>query len=110
MICKFIDEKANSVWTGESIAEAVKYIINEPTPLFESLINMIENDPKLREMLYAMLFSGRAYSFNVDNPTFRLMHIYSFMTNRDGKDVIANRIFETRLYEYFLSLESNEYR
>ena len=105
MICKFIDEKANAVWTGESIAEAVKYIINEPTPLFESLINKIEDYPELREMLYAMLFSGKEYSFNVDNPTFRLMHMYGFVTKRGGKAVIANRIFETRLYNYFLSVE-----
>ena len=105
MICKFIDEKANAAWTGESIAEAVKYIINEPTPLFESLINKIEDYPELREMLYAMLFSGKEYSFNVDNPTFRLMHMYGFVTKRGGKAVIANRIFETRLYNYFLSVE-----
>ena len=109
MICKFIDEK-DLTWTVQGVKQAVRQILFVQAPLFESLINMIENDPKLREMLYAMLFSGRAYSFNVDNPTFRMMHMYGFMTNRDGKDVIANRIFETRLYDYFLSLESNEYR
>ena len=108
MICKFIDEKADAVWTGESIAEAVKYIINEPTPLFESLINKIEDNPELCEMIYSMLFSGREYSFSVDNPTIRLTAMYGFVTKRGGQQLAEDLDYYHIDRGYLLSFNFNQ--
>ena len=54
-------------------------------------------------MLYAVLFKGEEYAFNIDNPAMSLAQMYGFITNHNGKVQIANRIFETRLYNLFLS-------
>lgn len=106
MICKINDEDAlDHAWTAEGIAEAAKRITNESAPLFESLINKIEENADLREMLYAVLFKGEEYTFNIDNPAMSLAQMYGFITNHNSKVQIANRIFETRLYNYFLSVE-----
>lgn len=111
MICKINDEDAlNHAWTAEGIAEAAKRITNESAPLFESLINKIEDNADLREMLYAVLFKGEEYTFNIDNPAMSIAQMYGFITNRNGKVQIANRIFETRLYNYFLSVEKTSSR
>ena len=106
MICQINDEKlSENAWTQTGIAEAAKKIANESAPLFESLINRIEDNQDLRDMLYAMLFNGAEFSFNPDNAVIGMAHMYGFVSNRDGKVQIANRIFETRLYNYFLSVE-----
>lgn len=106
MICRINDEKLReNAWNAEGVAEAATMIANESAPLFESLINKIENYPDLREMLYAMLFNGAEFSFTPDNATIGLAYMYGFVTNHSGKMQIANRIFEIRLYNYFLSIE-----
>ena len=106
MFCRINDEKLKEdAWTSSGIAEAARIIINESAPLFESLINKIEDNTDLREMLYSVLFKGEEYSFTPDNPAIGNAHMYGFISNENGKVCIANRIFETRLYNYFLSVE-----
>ncbi len=106
MICRINDEKlSENAWTDDGIAEAAKIIVNESVPLFESLINKIEDNPDLRDMLYSVLFKGEEYTFTPDNHIIGMAHMYGFITNDTGKVRIANRIFETRLYNYFLSVE-----
>ena len=61
-ICKWMDEK-NTNWTAEDLTGAVKQIITDRSPLFESLINKLEDDETLRGLLYAMLFQGKKFLF-----------------------------------------------
>ena len=46
---------------------------------------------------------GKRIAFNSDQEDIRLMEMYGFIYNEDGFIRIANRIFETRLYNLFLS-------
>ncbi len=106
MFCRINDEKLKkNAWTDKGISEAAKMILNESAPLFESLINKIEDNSDLRDMLYSVLFRGEEFSFTLDNPTIGIANMYGFISNDNGKVRIANRIFETRLYNYFLSIE-----
>jgi hypothetical protein len=56
-------------------------------------------------MLYAILFNGDKITFNPDNDVINLAAMFGFVKNNNGILVISNRIFETRLYNYFLSEE-----
>ena len=106
MFCRINDEKfKENAWTANGISEAAKMIINESAPLFESLINKIEDNSDLRDILYSILFRGEEFSFTLDNPAIGIANMYGFISNDNGKVRIANRIFETRLYNYFLSIE-----
>ena len=106
MFCRINDEKLKeNAWTANGVAEAAKIITNDTAPLFESLINKIEDNSDLRDILYSVLFRGEEFSFTLDNPTIGIANMYGFITNDNGKVRIANRIFETRLYNYFLSVE-----
>ena len=103
-ICKYIDEH-NLTWNNESIVSAVKHIINEKTPLFESLINKLEDDEALCKLVYAVLFQGTAILFNAYDSAINNAFMYGFVKNSNGKLVIANRIFETVIYDWFISAE-----
>lgn len=112
-LCQIIDEKIpetdgwdiSKAWTKNGFLEAVKILLSEKNTLFETLINKLSDYPELREMLYAILFTGDVISFNHDNSMIDLANMFGFVKNDHGKMVIANRIFETRLYNFFLSEE-----
>ncbi|MCM1217020.1 MAG: ATP-binding protein [Lachnospiraceae bacterium] len=116
-ICKIMDEKLNgnrifadvkSVWTKAGIEEAVKILLKSKTTLFDSMVKHIYEYPNLNEMLYAMLFQGERIVYNPYNHTIELACMFGYVVN-DGVNIwMANRVFETCLYNLFLSEEELE--
>lgn len=110
-ICKIVDEyfiknsqmDKSVAWTKAGILEAVKILLSEKNTLFESLINKINDYPELREVLYSLLFIGRQMVYNPDHEAIHIATMFGFIKNKNGTVVIANRIFETRLYNLFLT-------
>jgi len=113
-ICKIMDEKlpykdtfseSSSIWTKEGIGEAVKILLRSRTTLFDSMVKHIYEYPDLREMLNAILFQGEQVAYNQYNHTIELACMFGYIVD-DGVNVqVANRIFETCLYNLFLSEE-----
>lgn len=106
-ICKTMDEKLDRdhIWTREGVREAVRIILKARTTLFDSMIKHISEYPELKQMLYMMLFEGERVTYNLDNHTIELACMFGYVVD-DGIEVkVANRIFETRLYNLFLSEE-----
>ncbi len=93
----------NFKWSESAVAEAVKVILKENNALFESLINKIEDYPDLYDYLYQILIEGRRISYNPDDSVIKLAMMYGFLKEENGSVVIANRIFETRLYNAILT-------
>ena len=109
-ICKLIDETkdgrtVSGNWSKAGVAEAVKVLLKEPGTLFDDMRKKINDYPELRKIIYAILFKGESYPYNPDNSAIDIGSMFGFITERDGQAVIANRIFETRLYNLFLSEE-----
>lgn len=109
-ICKLIDESKDSGgttgnWSKEDVSEAVKILLKEPGMLFDDMRKKIDDYPELRKMIYEILFRGETYPYNPDNYAIDIGSMFGFITERDGQAVIANRVFETRLYNLFLSEE-----
>lgn len=111
-ICKILDEKVfgrsgfsdrSAAWTKDGFLEAVKILSFEKNPLFESLVNKLDDYPELREMLHAMLFTGDRIPYNSANHVIDIAAMFGFIKNDQGTMVIANRIFETHLYDLFIS-------
>lgn len=111
-ICKLIDERISgssrfpapaSAWTKDGFLEAVKILLNEKNPLFGSLVAKLSEYPELREMLYSLLFQGNSIIYHPLNPAIEVGEMLGFIKNENGCVVIANRIFETYLYNLFLS-------
>lgn len=113
-ICKMLDEELignerfediTSVWTKEGVLEVIKILLNESTPLFESMVRQLDEYPNMKQMLHAILFQGKRISYNADNPIIQLAAMFGYIVNKNGSIQVANRIFETRLYNFFLSEE-----
>ncbi len=118
-ICKYIDEdipdegspgtpdieKPENAWEKEAIKRAVKMILTDSAPLFESMIRHLDEYPLMKQMFHAMLFQGDEFSYNPDTKEISLACMFGYASVREGRVQIANRIFETRLYNYFLSEE-----
>ncbi len=113
-ICKLADEQiAGSVnfpsrsnaWTKDGILEAVRILLSEENSLFESLAEKLERYPRLNDILFTVLFTGKNIAYSYDNPAVSVATMFGFIKNENGSIVVANRIFETRLYNRYLSLE-----
>ena len=109
-LCKLIDEKLagtemfpgkKTAWTSEGVQEAVKILLSEKNPLFESLIGKLNDYPELKNMVYLLLFQGQPIAYNPDDASTDMLMMFGFVKVEKSTVQIANRIFETRLYNYF---------
>lgn len=103
-ICKLMDDSKN--WTENGVIDANKQLLSLKMPLFDSLINKLEDNADLWKLLYRTLFQGESVPYNVDNAVIDDAATYGFVKNVDGVMAVANRIFEVRLYNWFISLET----
>ena len=111
-ICKYLDEdilNENSfeslslAWSLEGIEKAVKELLIENMPLFGSMVRHLDEYPSMRQMFHAILFQGSDFAYNPDTKEIALACMFGYAVDKKGKVQIANRIFEMRLYNYFLS-------
>ncbi len=111
-LCKLMDEVVfekdgfdtkKKVWTKEGLLEAVKLILMEKNTLFESLFGKLIDYPELNNIIKELLFTGKSIAYNADNRAVDIAILFGFVTNKGGSVRIANRIFETRLYNFYLS-------
>lgn len=116
-ICKLIDENIagttrfpnkSTAWTKGGFLEAVKILLTEKNTLFDSLMGKLVDSSELSEVVYSVLFSGDRIVYSPDEPWIDMAMMFGFAKNRDGNVVIANRIFETRLYNYFLATKESQ--
>lgn len=110
-LCKLIDEdvsqlerfRTKSPWTKDGFFEAERILLSENNTLFDSLIGKLNDYPELNTLLENLLFTGSAISYNGDEPAFDIASMFGFIRNNQGTVEISNRIFETRLYNLYLS-------
>ena len=117
-LCQIMDERLpkqetfsdwKMAWSREGVLEAVKILLMEANTLFDDMRKKLEEYPELRSMLYDMLYTGVKYPFNVDDFAVNVAKMFNFIKNDNGTVAVANRIFETRLYNLFVSEESKEH-
>lgn len=92
-----------TAWTKEGFLMAVRILLTEDNTLFDSLDNKLMDYPELKEMLKDLLLRGRMIEYVPGDIGIRMAAMFGFVTIKDGAAVVANRIFETRLYNGFLA-------
>ncbi|MBR1865567.1 MAG: AAA-like domain-containing protein [Lachnospiraceae bacterium] len=111
-LCKFMDERIagkedfpdrTSAWTKSGLLEAVKLLVSENNMLYQSLVGKLTDYPELRNVLYELLFAGRPIPYVSLNQYIEVAAMFGFIKNEGGNAVVSNRIFETVLYNLFLS-------
>lgn len=101
-ICQLLDRDKRLKWDREGVVEVVGRILMERNTLFDSLMGKVHDNAELRDMLWRMLFRGEAISYNPDDISIADAEMYGFVVNDTGMVRVANRIFESRLYNLFL--------
>ena len=110
-LCQLMDERVSETmslcetWTVRGLEEAVKLILEEKNTLFESLIKNLNNCPELKAAIRSILMEGTKLTWNPDQRDIVLMQMFGLIRNDHNTVRVANRIFETRLYNLFLSEE-----
>lgn len=92
-------------WTEAGISEVVRIILMEKNTLFESLMGKVQNNIKLGKTLQRILFSGEKIHYNAFDLVIGDAEMYGFVYNAGGFVKISNRIFETLLYNFYLTTE-----
>jgi len=83
----------------------VKLLLNEKNPLFDSLTGKLMDYPELTKIIYAILFRGENIGYNPDDRVIYIALMFGFIKIKNEIVTVANRIFETVLYNLFLSEE-----
>ena len=110
-ICQLMDGKVSEdlenaeVWTERGVSEAVKCLLTENNTLFQSLTGKLENYPELKTAIRCILMEGTKLTYNAHQESIAQMEMYGLIRNDHNTVRIANRIFETMLYNLFLSDE-----
>lgn len=105
-ICMLLDETGKKEsWSEHGIAEAVKNVLKEHNTLFDDMQKKLEEYPELKSMLYEILFNGRVFLYNIDHKIIQLATMFGYIKDDGGRVAMTNRIFETRLYNQFISEE-----
>ena len=110
-ICQLIDEDVSrttglsKAWTRQGINEAVKRILSEDNTLFQSLTKNLNNYPELKAAIRSILMEGAKLTYNAQQDAIAQMQMFGLIRNDHNTVRISNRIFETMLYNLFLSEE-----
>ena len=102
-VCKVMEPE--QAWTLAGIDEAVKLILSENNTLFQSITGKLNNFPELRESIRSILMEGTRVSYSAQQDAIVQLEMYGLIRNDQNTVRISNRIFETMLYNLFLSDE-----
>lgn len=100
------DESLSKVWAKAGISEAVKIILKENIPLFDSMVKQLDAYQEMRDLMEQIIYKGRQISFSPAEKFINLGVMFGFIKEENGYVAIANRIFEMYLLNLFISEES----
>ncbi|MEG0640315.1 MAG: AAA-like domain-containing protein, partial [Clostridia bacterium] len=108
LLCKTMDDERLD-WTETGVMDAVKNVLyhSRDISLFQDIQKNIENHDEFKALLVQILVEGIPASYNGLNPATDLGIIYGVLVPCDGKVMISNRIFETFIYNYLISVAPN---
>ncbi len=115
VICKILDERlpeykafkdSGNIWSGEGITEAVRILLNIKSPLFDSMARQLDAYRDLRDLIEEVLYQGKRVPFSPDAKAVNIGLMFGFLKEKGGQVVVANRIFEMRLLNMFITEEA----
>lgn len=112
-ICQLIDEmlvpnlfdSLKNAWTKDGLNEAIKLILSENNTLFQILAENLNNYPELKQTIRNIIMEDERLTWNLQQQELSQMQMYGLIRKDHNSVRISNRIFETMLYNLFLSDE-----
>jgi hypothetical protein len=103
-ICQLLDEKFNKDWTITGVISAIKHLIDiEKNTLSDDIIKNLESYSELSEFIYELIITGKEAKYSTKDPVVEWAMMFGIVQYRNNKIIIANRIFERWITDYFLS-------
>ena len=103
-ICQIIDAQQYT-WDKEGVLKAVNALLKESNTLFDDMQKKLTQFQGLSEMMKSIIFGGKRVSFNYYDRDINIAVMFNFVKEELGATKIACRIFETWLYNYYISLD-----
>ena len=101
-ICQIIDAEQYT-WDKEGVLKAVNALLKEGNTLFDDMQKKLTQFPGLSDMMKSIIFGGKRVSFNYYDQDINIAVMFNFVKEEMGATKIACRIFETWLYNYYIS-------
>lgn len=101
-ICKFIEESLDAVWTKDGVIAATKHIINNKSPLIDSIIKNYENNAELQMLIERIVIQGEQFPYTMTSPPIDLGITFGLFRENNGTVQISNKIFEIVLYNHII--------
>lgn len=114
-ICKYIDEdiaadagdvQLSRAWSEEGVACAVKRILKDNPPLFESMAKQLDTYKDLHNIIEDIIYRGKRIPFSMEERSIHLGVMFGYLKEENDRVVIANRIFEMCLLNMFMAKEA----
>lgn len=111
-LCQLTDERIagtknfpdkQNAWTRQGILAAEVLLRKESNALFDDMVKKMTDFPLLKKMIQDILFCGSKFPFEKENNLVSQGVDFGFLKEKDGNIAIENRIFETKMYDLFLS-------
>ncbi len=106
-LCKKLDE-ARAGWNLAELQMAIRDLLKEPNTLFEDVIKNIQNNPSFSKLAEQLIIHGANVVFERSNPAIGLGAMFGILTEKDGKTMVSNVIFETLMLNYFTSIAATD--
>lgn len=94
------------IWSKEGLADAVKILLNERSPLFDSMMKQLDTYKELRVLIEEIVYQGKKVLFNPYVKAVNLGLMFGYLREDNGRIVVANRIFEMSVINMLISEES----
>ncbi|MEF9879396.1 MAG: AAA-like domain-containing protein [Clostridia bacterium] len=107
LLCKTMDEERLN-WTDNGVDEAEKRVLKTNNTLFDDVIKNLVNHPSFGEMMRQMLLGGVSIAYQMRNPDIDLGIMYGIIKDDDGRAAVSNIIFETIIFDYYISVFAAE--
>jgi len=110
VICKYIDERLDKMWSVDGVQSAVKILVEEKNTLFDSLSKNLESNRRLYELVYDVLILGVPRTYSINNPTVDLGVRYGIITGFNSLIAVSCKVLEIVICNYFISKDEEEGR
>ncbi|MEG0269412.1 MAG: AAA-like domain-containing protein [Raoultibacter sp.] len=104
LLCKTMDDDELG-WTDEGVDNAEMIVVKEKNTLFDDVTKNLVNNATFSKLVKRILLEGAHITFEDQNPDIDTGVMYGILTKDvDNQTMVSNVIFETRIYNYFISV------
>ncbi len=102
-LCQTIDEDLEKNWTAQGVQKAVKIMLYEKNLLFDDLGKNLESDKDFYDLLYDIVVNGKPYNYSTTSHAMEWGIMFGILRKQNELVVIDNLIFETIIYNHFIT-------